>query len=486
MGELKAAVRKLQDAAAAVEAEAAAETSMIEEEANRLRLKSEHAQLVLSAIEEAEREEERLAGLRGAKQPLVVQLGELFKGKNIKPAELLRSYDLNNDGMLSKAEFAGAVKKLGLQVEPGESDKVFDELDEDGSGYIELTELKQVLRKLQDAMNEATAELRAVEKSAAALRAKSAQSEKQLLAMEEADAAAAAAREAAAREARESQAAEQAKRHSQAAARQAAQKAKSEAERQAFEAKVARKRSVAPVRPKRSALASLRESFSKKNQQLRDSFKKRTVLTDLTASFKKTLGAGGAALRDSFSKKREKKGMPPTSVPQERDSRRLLDAPGTCVLATAGACGGSVLVAAGTFPPPPSTAAGGMFTYVGEKRTVLRARVDRASTKVGDIEPEAIVTVLEFGHLDDGTRRARVDDGETIGWMTAEKEGKVFLVPCEADTTGHASAHYPPIAAQGGGSAASVFAAAGVAPSPPKERKASRAVVSLEGRMVDA
>ena len=40
-------------AAAAVEAEAEAETRLIEEDVSRLRLKSEHAQMVLTAIEEA-------------------------------------------------------------------------------------------------------------------------------------------------------------------------------------------------------------------------------------------------------------------------------------------------------------------------------------------------------------------------------------------------------------------------------------------------
>ena len=178
--------------------------------------------------------------------------------------------------------------------------------------------------------------------------------------------------------------------------------------------------------------------------------------------------------------------MPPTSVPQERDSQRLLGASATSVLASAGVCGASVLMAAAALPGPPASADGGKFKYVGEKRAILRAHVDRTSAKVGDVDPETIVTVLEYTDLDDGTRRARVDAGVAIGWMTAEKDGKLFLVGAGPGVTGpgvtgEASALYPPVTGQGGGGGCgtSVFAAAGVAPSPPKERKSSRAVVSL-------
>jgi len=317
LGELKGAVRRLQEAAGVAARTAADETARLEESVARLRLKSEHAQTVLSTIEAAEREEERLVALKGAKQPLVVQLGEMLRGKNVKPVELLRSWDANSDGLISKGEFATSIRKHGLQAEPGEVEQVFGQLDEDGSGYIDLTELKAVLRKLADAMREATAELRAAEQKAAALRAKSAQSERQLMAMERADAEAAsrAAGEAADAAAREAE--EERQRIDQAAARRATQKAKAEQEKQAFDAKVARKRTIQPAKPpERSAMAALRDSLTKKTDAMRESFKKGSdamreslkqgsVLTDLRESFKKGSSAVLAdALRESFKRRR--------------------------------------------------------------------------------------------------------------------------------------------------------------------------------------
>lgn len=57
-------------------------------------------------------QEERLDQLKQASQPLVVQLGEVFAGKSVKPLQLLRSWDTNGDGVISKAEFASSIKRF--------------------------------------------------------------------------------------------------------------------------------------------------------------------------------------------------------------------------------------------------------------------------------------------------------------------------------------------------------------------------------------
>ena len=94
------------------------------------------------------------AKLDESKKPVSVKLGEALhamvtKGKKI--ADLVRSWDPNGDGDISKMEFRQNVRKmLGSKVEVKEVDKMFDELDADKGGSLDLAELRQAFKKLQD------------------------------------------------------------------------------------------------------------------------------------------------------------------------------------------------------------------------------------------------------------------------------------------------------------------------------------------------
>ena len=143
-----------------------------------------------------------------------------------------------DDGCVDKKEFRTNVLSLGLEAEPRELDALFDGLDGDGGGSLDMTEIRGALRKLQD---EAAVEVKresTLRREVAELQkaAKAAQAEwRRTL---KADAAA--AKEEAERTAREAEerAAAAAVLKAQKAAAAAEKKAAAAAEKAAFEAKV--------------------------------------------------------------------------------------------------------------------------------------------------------------------------------------------------------------------------------------------------------
>lgn len=70
-------------------------------------------------------------------------------------AELMRTWDKNGDGEISRAEFRLAVtdkKNLHVQASTAEIDALFDSFDADKGGSLDLSELKPCLQALQDAV----------------------------------------------------------------------------------------------------------------------------------------------------------------------------------------------------------------------------------------------------------------------------------------------------------------------------------------------
>uniref|UniRef100_A0A7S3EW13 EF-hand domain-containing protein n=1 Tax=Haptolina ericina TaxID=156174 RepID=A0A7S3EW13_9EUKA len=134
----------------------------------------------------AEKEAERLDEIK-KQQPLVVKLGEALLKKNIRAVDWLRSWDTNGDGMIQKEEFYEHVAGLGIQADKEEMDALFSTLDEDGSGTLELNELKPALRKLQDAREAALKTFKVVEETVEQLRERARTAEQLLQAIEDAE-----------------------------------------------------------------------------------------------------------------------------------------------------------------------------------------------------------------------------------------------------------------------------------------------------------
>ena len=119
--------------------------------------------LANSLNEKVKVQEARLRSLRD--RPLVVRLGEALHKQQIRPIDLLRNWDANNDGVVSRAEVYEQMCALNLRSPREECDELFDSLDEDASGVLELNELKKHLRKLTAKAAESRAEIASMEET---------------------------------------------------------------------------------------------------------------------------------------------------------------------------------------------------------------------------------------------------------------------------------------------------------------------------------
>ena len=78
------------------------------------------------------------------------KLGRLLNERKIKLEELMIEWDRNKDGDISKQEFRLHVKKLGMDTATPDIDALYDSLDLDGSGSLDLDEMKFALKRMQD------------------------------------------------------------------------------------------------------------------------------------------------------------------------------------------------------------------------------------------------------------------------------------------------------------------------------------------------
>jgi len=74
-------------------------------------------------------------------------------------SKLMREWDRNKDGELSKQEFKASMRtSLHLKADSKEIDSLFDSLDVDGGGTLDLKEIRVALQKLIDAARSAALE----------------------------------------------------------------------------------------------------------------------------------------------------------------------------------------------------------------------------------------------------------------------------------------------------------------------------------------
>ena len=81
------------------------------------------------------------------------KLGQLLRDGNVKLDKLMGEWDRNKDGEISKQEFRLNVRLLGLSeavATTKQIDSLYDKLDSDHSGSLDLKEIKLALRKLQE------------------------------------------------------------------------------------------------------------------------------------------------------------------------------------------------------------------------------------------------------------------------------------------------------------------------------------------------
>lgn len=98
---------------------------------------------------EAEREARRLENLIPQQLPLEVRLGKALAKKSMRAIDWLRTWDSNGDNVVSFEEFKHHVAAMEIEADESELSRVFRGLDENGSGTLELNELRAALKHLQ-------------------------------------------------------------------------------------------------------------------------------------------------------------------------------------------------------------------------------------------------------------------------------------------------------------------------------------------------
>jgi len=74
----------------------------------------------------------------------------MINSKGWKANDVATKWDASGDGELDKKEFRQNVLKLLPDSEPAAIDAIFDRLDADGGGTLNMTEVKKALKSFQD------------------------------------------------------------------------------------------------------------------------------------------------------------------------------------------------------------------------------------------------------------------------------------------------------------------------------------------------
>lgn len=134
-----------QHAKEAKEATIAAETKSV-----YWRARAEESKIAAEAVaksEDAKAEVERLKNEPSAES----RLAGLLVKKNLKPNDLFSQMDANKNGIVDVGEFGNSLRKLGLDASDEELKRIYTGFDKDGSGDLDLSEVKGTVKSLFDA-----------------------------------------------------------------------------------------------------------------------------------------------------------------------------------------------------------------------------------------------------------------------------------------------------------------------------------------------
>ena len=109
-----------------------------------------------------------------------VEAGRLLVDADIRIVDLVASWAKNERVGINKMEFRQNIRRLleqggGQRPNVKEVDKLFESLDEDGGGALDVTEVRGMLRKLKEAASDRLRESGEVKEAAAMYRARAGQ-----------------------------------------------------------------------------------------------------------------------------------------------------------------------------------------------------------------------------------------------------------------------------------------------------------------------
>ena len=245
LAELKMALKKIRAAAAAADAEA----DKIRSDAQALVTNAADLVVVAEATEACEADEARLAQLQDIRT-VESRLGAKIVMNGWKLADVMRIWDKDKDGAVSKTEFRKIVKEMKVEGTVHEVDAFFDSYDSDGGGQLDLHELQPTLKKLINAAHETKVCLDEAVKAHTATRKAAFKAQRKLAARRAAEAAAQELAEAATAKVAEEAKAEEEERKRLARETREAQEAQKAAEKAEYDAKIAARRAGVSFEPK--------------------------------------------------------------------------------------------------------------------------------------------------------------------------------------------------------------------------------------------
>ena len=158
IAELQTAMKKLAEKAKAIDATASVVRDSIQFFQDRIDL----ATRVADTTAEAEDADRRLEGLRGFKTPSAKLGAELLR-RNTKISDLVNSWDAT-DGEVDKRQWRKNVKTFGIDESEADLDEIFDSIDLDGGGTLDLDELKAAMGSLREVSLESDREVTRLKK----------------------------------------------------------------------------------------------------------------------------------------------------------------------------------------------------------------------------------------------------------------------------------------------------------------------------------
>jgi len=155
LSELKPALKKLQDRSAKADQDAA----NLKASAASLRERAAGVIKLAETTEEVEAEEKRLSSAV-ADMRVDAKIGALILKRNLKVGELVKKWDKDGDGTVTSKEFVANMLEMGVEVAPAELQKLFEKLDADKGGSLDLNEVKKTFQTLQNEAYSAQTDLK--------------------------------------------------------------------------------------------------------------------------------------------------------------------------------------------------------------------------------------------------------------------------------------------------------------------------------------